>query len=299
MMKKYKTRNGKIIVKKDSQQVLLDLLYNTTAGRAVVKKMAAPALSEWAGYFCSSIASRFMIVPFIKKSGIDMSQYKAAMYSSYNDFFTRQIRPECRPIDMTPSALISPCDSKLSIYKTDQNSVFSIKNSYYSVNSLVKCKSLADKYCNGYCMIFRLEIDDYHRYIYIDNGNKTKNRHISGFYHTVNPIALESVDIYRENTREVTMLNTENFGEVLQIEIGAMMVGRILNHHQESEIRRGQEKGMFEFGGSTIVLLFKENAVVPDSDILKNTAEGFETIVKMGEKIGSQRDVGSKSHFSG
>lgn len=289
MIKKYKDRTGKIITKKDSQQTLLNMLYGTVPGRIALKPLTAPFLSEIAGKFCDSAASQFMIVPFIKNAGIDMTEYELAAYRSYNEFFTRKIRKECRPVDMTPEHLISPCDSKLSIYKINQQSIFSIKNSFYSVGSLLKCGKLAEKYSGGYCMIFRLEVDDYHRYIYIDNGRKSGNRHIKGCYHTVNPVALETADVYKENTREITILHTENFGDVVQAEVGAMMVGRIVNHDGAGEIRRGDEKGMFEFGGSTVVLLFKEDMVIPDEDILKNTSDGFETIVKMGEKIGIRK----------
>lgn len=289
MIKKYKDRTGKIITKNDSQQTLLNMLYGTVPGRLALKPLTAPFLSEIAGKFCDSTASQFMIVPFIKNAGIDMTEYEPEAYRSYNEFFTRKIRKECRPVDMTPEHLISPCDSKLSIYKINEQSIFSIKNSFYSVGSLLKCGKLAEKYSGGWCMIFRLEVDDYHRYIYIDSGRKSGNRHIKGCYHTVNPVALETADVYKENTREITILHTENFGDVVQAEVGAMMVGRIVNHDGAGEIRRGDEKGMFEFGGSTIVLLFKENTVIPDHDILKNTAAGFETIVKMGEKIGIRK----------
>ncbi len=289
MIKKYKDRTGKIIRKKDSQQTLLNMLYGSVPGRLALKPLTAPFSSEIAGKFCDSPASQFMIVPFIKNAGIDLTEYEPAAYRSYNEFFTRKIRKECRPVDMTPEHLISPCDSKLSIYRINQQSVFSIKNSFYSVGSLLKCEKLAEKYSGGWCMIFRLEVDDYHRYIYIDNGRKSGNRHIKGCYHTVNPVALETADVYKENTREITILHTENFGDVVQAEVGAMMVGRIVNHDGAGEIRRGGEKGMFEFGGSTIVLLFKEDTVIPDEDILGNTADGFETIVKMGEKIGIRK----------
>lgn len=202
MIKKFKDRSGNIITKNDGQETLLNLLYGSLPGRAVLKLLTAPAVSEIAGGFCSGTASRFMIVPFIKKSGIDMSEYEPAFYRSYNEFFTRRIKAENRPIDKSPEHFISPCDSKLSVFKIDRNSVFKIKNSCYSVSSLLRCGKLARRYTGGYCMIFRLEVDDYHRYIYIDDGRKSGNRKIKGKYHTVNPIALEFADIYKENTRE-------------------------------------------------------------------------------------------------
>ena len=64
------------------------------------------------------------------------------------------------------------------------------------------------------------------------------------------------------------------------------MVGRIKNNHEEYEYKKGEEKGYFEFGGSTIVLLFKKGIITLDKDIIENSKENIETIVKYGEKIG-------------
>ena len=192
---------------------------------------------------------------------------------------------------MTPDALVSPCDSKLTVYKIDEDSIFDIKGVSYHVDEFLRSRKLAEQYNEGFFCIFRLEVSDYHRYMYIDNGRKSKNFHIDGFYHTVNPIALEKADIYRENTREFTVLHTENFGKVIHAEVGAMLVGKIKNHHRDKGYRfkRGEEKGMFEFGGSTVVLIFKKDTVEFDDDIVLNTKNGFETVVKMGEKIGHKK----------
>ena len=138
-------------------------------------------------------------------------------------------------------------------------------------------------------MIFRLCVDDYHRYCYIDDGEKEKNTFIKGVLYTVRPVALENYNIYKENSREYTILHTDNFGDVVHIEVGATIVGRIKNHHQEYKFTKGEEKGMFEFGGSTIVLLLEKDKVNIDKEILDNTKDGFETIVKIGEKIGTKK----------
>ncbi len=286
MIQGIKDRQGNIIPSDGSQQKMLDILYGSAAGNIALKGLTAPFVSKAAGAFCSSILSAKLIPSFIKSSGIDMTEYEPGRYRSYNDFFTRKIKPSARPIDMEPSHFISPCDSKLTIYRIDENSRFMIKGSEYSTASFLKCRKLAEKFSGGYFMIFRLEVTDYHRYIYIDSGHKSKNFHINGVYHTVNPTALEKADIYKENTREFTILHTDNFGSVIHAEVGAMMVGKITNHHQHHEFVRGEEKGMFEFGGSTIVLMVKPDVILPDSDITENTNAGFETVVKMGEKIG-------------
>ena len=263
-------------------------MYGSTVGRVFLKTLTAPAVSRIAGAFMDSPPSKLLIKPFIKHSGIDTSQYIMEGFSSYNDFFTRVVKPEKRPVDFTPEHLISPCDSKLTVYKIGKNSIFRIKGSRYRVSDLLQNDFLAKRYCGGYCLIFRLEVDDYHRYCYIDDGTKTENTYIPGEFHTVNPIALERYNIYKRNCREYTVLHTENFGDVVQVEVGAMLVGRIVNHHGETAFRRGDEKGKFEFGGSTVVMLFGKDSIAVDEDILRNSAVGTETVVKYGEKIGEK-----------
>lgn len=282
-----KNRKGEIIVTNKKQNKLLKLLYGSVGGRIMLKLLTAPALSRAAGKFMDSRLSKPLIKRFIRSSGIDTSQYVMYNFSSYNAFFTRSVKPEMRPVDMTPQHLISPCDSKLSVYRIDRKSIFRIKGSRYRISDLIDHKFLADRFNGGLCLIFRLEVDDYHRYCYIDSGVKTGNTFIEGVLHTVNPIALEKYNIYKRNSREYTLIHTDNFGDVIQVEVGAMMVGRICNHDEAGPVKRGQEKGMFEFGGSTIVVLLEKGKASIDKDILKNSAEGYETIVKYGEKIGT------------
>ncbi len=287
---KIKDRNGNIIPNDGSQKGLLDILYKSAAGSIALKGLTSPVVSKAAGVFCNSPLSTKMIPAFIKKANIDLTEYEPALYGSYNEFFTRKIKADARPIDMTPTSVVSPCDSKLTVYPIDSDSIFDIKGVSYHVDEFLRCQKLAEKYNGGYFCIFRLDVADYHRYMYFDNGTKSRNFHINGFYHTVNPVALEKADIYRENTREFTVLHTENFGNVICAEVGAMLVGKIKNHHRDKhKFNRGEEKGMFEFGGSTVVLIFKKDAVEFDEDILFNTQRGFETIVKMGEKIGHKK----------
>ena len=129
-------------------------------------------------------------------------------------------------------------------------------------------------------------MDDYHRYCYAFDGEKGENVRLPGRLHTVNPIANDFFPIYKENAREYTILHTRAFGDVIAMEVGALLVGKIVNHHGQAPIRRGQEKGYFQFGGSTVVLLLKKDAALLDEDILENSRNGIETVVKFGERIG-------------
>ena len=155
------------------------------------------------------------------------------------------------------------------------------------MSSLLKNKELAAQFHGGICVIIRLTVDDYHRYCYIDEGVKGENIYIPGVFHTVNPAAAEHAPIYQENCREYTVIDTIRFGRMIHLEVGALLVGKIVNYHGAAyQTHRGEEKGRFEFGGSTVILLFQKNKVEISPDILMNTGDDCETIVKMGEKIG-------------
>ena len=286
---KQRSRDGILVEGADGQDRLLAALYGNAFGRMLLKPLTAPGLSKLAGKFLSTKASKVFIKPFIRNNHIDMSQFEPVEYESYNDFFSRRIRPEARPIDMDPRHLISPADSKLTALPITETGRFTLKHTEYTVGSLLRDPALAAEYVGGWCLIFRLTVDDYHRYCYAFSGEKGENIRIPGKLHTVNPIANDFFPIYKENAREYTVLHTREFGDVIAMEVGALLVGKIVNHHGPAPIRRGQEKGYFQFGGSTVVLLLKKDTAILDGDILENSRNGIETVVKFGEKIGTAK----------
>ena len=129
-------------------------------------------------------------------------------------------------------------------------------------------------------------VDHYHRYCYVDSGKKSRNIFIPGKLHTVRPIALRKVPVFTENSREYTLIRTAEFGTLVQMEVGAMLVGRIVNHEGKGRAVRGREKGYFQYGGSTIILLAEPDQIKLREDVLKNSSLGQETAIKMGEMIG-------------
>jgi phosphatidylserine decarboxylase len=251
-----------------------------------LKLLTRRGVSRAVGAFMDSPASRRIIKPFVHKTNIEMGDFEDRKFLSYNDFFTRRLRPGARTLDTNAGSLIAPCDAKLSAYQIGNGSSFKIKGSYYTVSDLLSGDNIAKEFAGGVCLIFRLTVDDYHRYCYFDNSKQFSTTFIKGELHTVKPIALEKYNIYKRNCREYTVLETENFGKAVQVEVGAMMVGRIVNRKGNISVRRGQEKGKFEFGGSTIVVLLKKDAAKIDAEIIENTKNGLETVVKIGEKIG-------------
>nr|MBP6282273.1 phosphatidylserine decarboxylase [Leptotrichiaceae bacterium] len=114
---------------------------------------------------------------------------------------------------------------------------------------------------------------------------------IQGDYLSVSPYAVkQNIDIYFNNKRSYSEIDTENIGTVVMAEIGATMVGSIIQTFKEnSPIKKGEEKGYFEFGGSTVILFFEKDKISIDEDILENSKKGLETQVFMGEKIAASK----------
>lgn len=284
----YVDRKGKRFEGTTGQDRMLSFIYGHTLTRLMIRPLVSPVVSHLGGLVMNSRFSAAFVPGFVKRSGIDLSQYEQQKFKSYNDFFTRKIRGELRPVRREKECFISPCDGKAFIYPITREGRFCIKHTAYTVASLTGSEKLASHYEGGYSVIVRLTVDDYHRFCYVDDGEKSVQVHIPGLLHTVNPAANDVCPIYKMNTREYCLLKTEQFGTVLMMEVGALMIGRIENYHQACSVKRGQEKGRFEFGGSTVVLLVEPGKIRPDEDILTNTARGYETIVKMGEQIGEK-----------
>lgn len=290
-MNRIADRNGNIIEENSIQDRFLAWMYDHLVGRILLRPLISPVFSKLGGHILSSKVSAIAVNPFIRATKMDMSSYEKKTYSSYNDFFTRCLRPGARTVEFAPTSFISPCDSRLSVYRIKDNCIVTVKHTRYSVASLLRNQKLAKEYAGGYLWVFRLCVDDYHRYIYVDNGEVLPGRSIPGVFHTVNPVANDCYPIYKENTREYSFLQSEHFGKILQMEVGALLVGKIENRCHSGEVRRGQEKGNFAFGGSTIILMTKKGMVCPDNDIWKNSVKGIETRVLLGERVGRKNEV--------
>ncbi|MDO4521644.1 MAG: phosphatidylserine decarboxylase [Eubacteriales bacterium] len=264
---------------------MLHFLYETVPGRSILKFLTMPWISRVSGAVLDHPVSRVLIPRFIKQNQIDMREFIPTDYKSFNEFFCRRIRPERRPIDREGSSLIAPCDGLLSIYRIKEGLVVPVKQSRYSVADLLGDEELARRYEGGTCLVFRLCVNHYHRYAYVDDGRKTENVHIAGRLHTVRPIALRQVPVFTENAREYTLIHTDHFGDVVQMEVGAMLVGRICNHMGAGIVRRGGEKGYFQYGGSTVILLLQKEKARFSKKLYQATADEIEIPVKMGQRI--------------
>lgn len=279
-------RRGKIEKEWSVQDCLLEGLYSHKAGRMLLKPLLSPHVSRMGARVMQARASAFLIPFFIRHHAIPMEDYELVSYRSFHDFFIRKLAEGARTVEQTPEVFVSPCDSRLSVYKIDAECTFSVKHTIYTVESLLKSRRLAERFAGGFVWVFRLCVDDYHRYIYVDDGMVSRHYRIPGLFHTVNPVANEVCPVYKENRREYCLLKSQNFGTVLQMEVGAMFVGRIENRPGERHVCRGEEKGNFAFGGSTIILMTQKGRVIPDGDILRHSKSGVETKVKLGTRVG-------------
>lgn len=265
----------------------LRFLYRTIPGRLLLRLLSARPLSRLCGRFLDSPCSAFLIRGFVRRNDIDTADYEMDGIKSFNQFFRRRIKDGRRPFDMQGSHLPAPCDGLLSVWDICDGTVIPVKQCAYTLRSLLRDDALAASFDGGLCLVFRLCVSNYHRYCYADSGRKGRNCFIPGVLHTVRPVALGALPVFAENCREYTVIDSPCFGSIVQMEVGAMLVGRIVNLEGEGTAVRGKEKGFFEYGGSTVILLLGRGRLAVRADIAENSRCGCETPVRMGECIGT------------
>jgi phosphatidylserine decarboxylase len=239
-----------------------------------------------------SPGSKAKIRKFVERYGINLNEVERPVesFNSFNEFFIRKLKDSARPIDRDPSSLVSIADCRLSAYPIQEDTIYPVKARSFTVAQLVGDEEIAANYLGGLCLIFRLAPVDYHRFGYVDDCEQSPVRAINGFYRSVHPLSLRRMKaVFTENRREYCVLKTANFGEALQVDVGAVCVGRIVQNHPDGgRFKRGEIKGYFEFGGSTAILLLQPGAARIDDDIADYSSGGIETIVRYGEKIGGK-----------
>lgn len=262
-------------------------LYKNPIGRAVLRLLKAPALSNAAGSYLDTRKSLLLIPPFIALNHIDMEEVQPKGWESFNDFFTRKLTEGARTVDPDPEAFISPCDGLLKAFDIKRGRVITVKDIPYTVKDLLRSRRLEQEYEDGTALVFRLTPSHYHRYIYPESGKKSREIRIPGVLHTVRPVATEAVPVFAQNSRAYSVIKSAVFGPVTFMQVGAMLVGRIVTNDPEQGMAvRGAEAGRFEYGGSTIVVLVKKGRLELFDEIKKASAENREVPVKLGEAVG-------------
>lgn len=257
-------------------------LYGTALGRALLKGLLRTRADRAAVCFLCSRVSKPIIRGYAKRHGIVLEQGQS--FATFRDFFAR-VKQDVG-IDITPEHLISPCDGWLSAYPIAEDSSFFMKGSHYHLSDLLQDNALAKDFHGGDCLIIRLTPADYHHYCYIDDGYQGQNHFIPGELHSVQSAACEQYPVYTLNRRCWTLLETERFGPVVQTEIGAFVVGGIVNERENESFCKGEEMGHFELAGSTVVLLFQKGRIAIASHIKRQLTEERELRVTQGMCLG-------------
>lgn len=281
---KYKYFNDENIYMEKPSKVLT-FLYNTIIGRCALKLLTLRIISKIVATFLNLRISTCMISSFVHKNNIDINKFEDKKYKSFNDFFKRKLKNINYKSE--EEEFIATANSKVSSYEISNDLLINIKNSKYSIQELIKDVKISKEYEGGTCIIYRLSPAEYHRYIFCDDGTQKHMKSIDGKLHTVNPIIYDKYKVFSENYREVTELYTNNFGKIIQIEVGALCVGKIVNFETE-RINKYGEKGYFEFGGSTIIQLIQKDKIKINNQIIENSRNNIETLVNVGEIIGSK-----------
>lgn len=265
---------------------MIKFLYRTVLGRAVLGLLVNPKISKASRLFFAGSCSRWLVPVFIRRNEIDISRYQvpAGGYKSFNDFFTRSLKDtsflkKCH-------GLVSPCDGLLTVSEINEDSVFYIKNTKYSVKGLLQSEKLGRQFLGGTALIFRLTPAHYHRYSFCAAGAVTARKRLPGVLHSVQPVCHEMTDVFIQNAREYMTIVSPEYGKILQMEVGALLVGRISNYPVQpgEEVLAGQEKGYFEYGGSSIVVLTREKLVLSGA-LRERRGQGGEIPVRIGERL--------------
>jgi len=296
---------NKMDIEKVYGDAMVKFAYGNPIGRLMGPVIASKMLSQIYGKSQDSLKSAQKVAPFIKNFHIPMDQYQKGSfkqnpvetsYKSFNEFFIRKFREGQRTFTTNDHEMAAFAEARYFGHASMSDDLnVPVKGSMLRAVDLIGDRELAKDFIGGPLMIARLCPVDYHRYHYPDDGKTLKAFTIPGQLHSVNPLALKyRQDIFIKNERRVAILATEHFGKLAYIEVGATCVGKIVQSFDESKpFKKGDEKGYFLFGGSTVVLCGEQGAWVPSQDILDNTRAGIETYIQLGDVV-AQANVESE-----
>ena len=286
-------KTGKQEIEKVYGQRALNLIYGTglishLVGTPLMYLLSAlPFCSAFYGFLQKLPSSRNKIQPFIKNFGVDPSEFleDPAQFSSFNDFFIRRLKPDARLMAESPAVI--PADGRYRFFSPLHTSEgFVVKGQKFDLTSLLQDAALAAEYEEGTMVMARLCPSDYHRFHFPCDCIPGESRLINGWLYSVNPIAVKkNIDIFTQNKRTLCTLQTEAFGKVLYMEIGATNVGSIhQTYTPEQFYRKGDEKGYFSFGASALILIFRPGTLQLDQDLLAHPGQEIKCL--LGQSLG-------------
>ena len=266
----------------------LRFAYETLLGRNLWPVLfGSKAVSAIMGLFYDSRLSKRAIRQLAAIPGCSAEEAEKPIedYRSFNEFFTRRLKPGARPLG---EGFVSPADGRLMLYiNADPDMPFPLKGATKSLREVLgpeNAKRLTDKRYD--IAVVRLAPVDYHRFHFpCDCETKEPPVVLAGEYHSVNPIALTMrPDVYADNERQIVACDAD-FGRFWMVDVGAFGVGTIVQTYGGTRHAKGEERGYFKFGGSTVIIIARAGALKFDVDLVGNSSIGVETRVKCGEKI--------------
>lgn len=278
----------------------IKFLYQSAIGQKLGPIFTKAPFSKMYGSFQDNAASAKKVRPFVEKFNLDMDQYEPGSvpasdirdsYASFNEFFIRKFKMGKRPFVNNPEQMAAFAEARyVGFSEVREKDKYPVKGYYLKAKDLVGNDEVAKIFEGGPLMIARLCPVDYHRYHYPDNGTVLDHYPVNGAFDSVNPFALKfKNEIFIKNQRYVTIIQTENFGRIAYIEVGAICVGKIVQSHEwKKPFKRGEEKGYFLFGGSTVVILGEKGMWKPSLDIMDNTQKGIETYLHLGQEVATK-----------
>lgn len=291
-VKIFNPQTQKIEIEDVCQEKFLEFLYTNKIGSfllwTVFKRKFFSALT---GLWADLPISKATAKKFIKEHNIAISDFKKSPneFKNFNDFFTREIKPEIRPISTGAKDVLFPADARnLAIQNITTNDVFFAKNQKFNLETFFDDKELAKRFENGSMLISRLCPLDYHRFHYPVSGKLVARKKIGGYLYSVNPIALKkNLNYICENKRVVNLIELENGKMCAIVQIGATNVGSIVNFDKvEEDVTRGNQMGMFKFGGSCVITIFEKDLVKFDEAIINLSKESIEYLSQVNSKVG-------------
>ena len=266
--------------------------YESKPRRSIVQWLESEPLYDWllAAYQNTRRSAR-QIDPFIHKHHIDMGEFEPVIYRSFAEFFDREFRAGVRKFTPAADELAAFAEARYFAWeKLAAEQQFPVKGHSLSAEHILGSAQRAAPFVGGPVLLARLSPMDYHHVHYPDDGATLEHARLGRRLWTVNWHALlHQPDILFRNERQINVLQTVNFARLAFVEVGALSVGRIVQVHPlDAPFRRGEEKAVFRFGGSAIVVFGEPGAWRPSEDLLEHTTQGIETLVRLGEPVALQ-----------
>lgn len=236
------------------------------------------------------VLKNWLIHAFIRRFKVDLSEAvrtAPTAYISFNDFFTRALRPDARPVAPEPEAIACPVDGRISqIGYIERNFILQAKGRGFTTEELLGDAATAARFADGAFATLYLSPRDYHRVHMPLDGSLRHMRHIPGRLFSVNPPAVRRVPrLFARNERISSIFDTPA-GAMAVVLVGALNVGSIETvwageltpprgrqirdwayQPREVHLQKGAEAGRFNLG-STVVLLFERECVRWDTDLV-------------------------------